>query len=439
MDFKLLAASLRDDIFRASFKQDVVQNAVAHLNTAFEKLKDSKERNILSVDVIHSIQWPMECFRNACVNCEKNQLLILKQPDVLETALGILQLDSHLEDQGLSLAFSMTKTVSLQFIGNLVAANSTCQVHVWNRIFPDLTRLFMERISAPHKNILCMVIYNCILESPEVYGTKEFSLLLAQIIDFSQNFDTEWGLLILQHAVSSKGFPDLYDQLAGQHKQRLVLLDLLHACISDGTNAVPQHTIAFMAKQFKGYLNVIVFGKESQMETFEQLVELVLLLLQILCDATSHPKYIDTCTDEGLVDCAISYLKHLSKFKTDTRNSKEPHRDGTFGVKRDIVRLIGNLCFKNKANQDQVRALDGIHNVLDSCKIDDENPYIAQWAVFAIRNLCENNPENQNVILQLERQGLANTEDIEKLGINVKIVDGKVTIGSKDHKPGNVY
>lgn len=51
--------------------------------------------------------------------------------------------------------------------------------------------------------------------------------------------------------------------------------------------------------------------------------------------------------------------------------------------------------------------------------------------MFAIRNLCENNTENQQLISMFEQKGLANETEFEKLGMSVKMVDGKIQIGSQ--------
>ena len=87
-----------------------------------------------------------------------------------------------------------------------------------------------------------------------------------------------------------------------------------------------------------------------------------------------------------------------------------------FGFKRDLVRLIGNMCWRHKKNQDtvsvrfmtltietisfpfcsyvyslfyllsnQVREIDGIPLLLDCSPIDANNPIMTQWVIFAIR------------------------------------------------------
>lgn len=43
-------------------------------------------------------------------------------------------------------------------------------------------------------------------------------------------------------------------------------------------------------------------------------------------------------------------------------------------LKRDLVRLLGVLCYNNKAIQDRIRVCGGIPVVLNLCVIDDRNP-----------------------------------------------------------------
>lgn len=67
-------------------------------------------------------------------------------------------------------------------------------------------------------------------------------------------------------------------------------------------------------------------------------------------------------------------------------------------LKRDLVRLLGVLCYNNKAMQDRVRLCGGIPVVLNLCVIDDRNPYLREHALFALRNLLHNSSENQAVV-----------------------------------------
>uniref|UniRef100_H3BVQ0 Ataxin-10 n=1 Tax=Tetraodon nigroviridis TaxID=99883 RepID=H3BVQ0_TETNG len=98
------------------------------------------------------------------------------------------------------------------------------------------------------------------------------------------------------------------------------------------------------------------------------------------------------------------------------------------GFKAQLIRLIGNLCHKHPNNQKKVGELEGIPLILDNCRIDSNNPFICQWAIFAIRNLLENNEQNQEVVASLERQGRADCSSLRELGFQVEERDGSLLL-----------
>lgn len=49
---------------------------------------------------------------------------------------------------------------------------------------------------------------------------------------------------------------------------------------------------------------------------------------------------------------------------------------------------------------------------------------ISQWAVFAIRNIMENNVENQEVLQALKQQGVADDSALKEMGFRVEERDG---------------
>ncbi|CAG9129849.1 hypothetical protein JYU34_010537 [Plutella xylostella] len=106
------------------------------------------------------------------------------------------------------------------------------------------------------------------------------------------------------------------------------------------------------------------------------------------------------------------------RFET-TVESVERHV--AFGLKAALVRVLANLCWKNQANKRQMRELDVIPVLLDSCNIDARNPLIMQWVIFAIRNLCENCPENQEVIAKLTLQGPVDNEVLKDMGLTLHV------------------
>jgi ataxin-10 len=102
----------------------------------------------------------------------------------------------------------------------------------------------------------------------------------------------------------------------------------------------------------------------------------------------------------------------------DHFGSVEPHPALNF--KCNLVRLLGNLSYKNPSAQDRIRELDAIAPLLECCNLDARNPFIQQWSILAIRNLCEKNVANQEVIGSMTRRGVVQPSLLEDLGMVVE-------------------
>ncbi|KAH9072125.1 spinocerebellar ataxia type 10 protein domain-containing protein [Lactarius deliciosus] len=112
---------------------------------------------------------------------------------------------------------------------------------------------------------------------------------------------------------------------------------------------------------------------------------------------------------ESLLETLRSFDAFLPRINFGKIKPSYPHGDGRGApaqsageagfsyLKRDLVRLLGILCYNNKAMQDRVRLCGGIPVVLNLCVIDDRNPYLREHALFAMRNLLHNNSENKAV------------------------------------------
>jgi len=86
----------------------------------------------------------------------------------------------------------------------------------------------------------------------------------------------------------------------------------------------------------------------------------------------------------------------------DGSPSRSENTDGFFYLKRDLVRLLGVLCHGVRAVQDRTRVAGGLPVVMNLCVIDERNPYLREHAIFTLRNLLENNRENQQFVHSLK-------------------------------------
>ncbi|KAG0204432.1 hypothetical protein BGX28_003614 [Mortierella sp. GBA30] len=85
-------------------------------------------------------------------------------------------------------------------------------------------------------------------------------------------------------------------------------------------------------------------------------------------------------------------------------NTSTVHGQQSFfvGLKRDIVRLVGNLAYRSRHVQDRIRHCNGLIVMLSQCNIDDANPYLREYAILAMKNILAGNPENQALIEELQ-------------------------------------
>ncbi|KAJ1742256.1 Ataxin-10 [Coemansia sp. RSA 1821] len=100
-----------------------------------------------------------------------------------------------------------------------------------------------------------------------------------------------------------------------------------------------------------------------------------------------------------------------------------------FMFKCELIQIIGNIAYKNKAAQDMFRELDGLALVLDHMRIDENHPFIREYAVVALRSLLNDNKENQAYISSMDAQNIANDYDLNQAGIQASLQsDGRVSI-----------
>nr|AJD81310.1 aldo-keto reductase [Ustilago sp. SL-2014] len=88
-------------------------------------------------------------------------------------------------------------------------------------------------------------------------------------------------------------------------------------------------------------------------------------------------------------------------------------------LKRDIVRVLGSLVYaptqadvsasasehtktQIRQVQDQVREKGGLFHVLNMTVLDERNPYMREYAIFALRYLLANNLESQKLVGSLQ-------------------------------------
>ncbi|XP_069619410.1 ataxin-10 [Ranitomeya imitator] len=388
------------------------------------------------------------CLRNACVQCPPNQDAI-RNVGLIDTATTLLQIfsTSGSSHESPLVAFRC----GLQFLGNVAGGNRASQNSIWERAFPQvfLTCLTHEddKVSAYGS----MVLYTCMGEDKvaDFLEPANLTIALGVITAYSKQSDAEWLYLIVTDCFLR--CPELVKQIyaSQSHADRITLLELILSKVSEKSPLTEreqtnlQQIAEFLSDCFQKQCQAVLkLAAPGYCEEEEALV--VIRLLDLLCEMTSdadHLGCLQRCP--GLLDTVIDTLRltHMAGKQsknvftsTHTASLGSDLTHAAVGFKAHLIRLIANLCYKNRENQDKIYQLDGIPLILDNCSIDDNNPFLNQWAVYAIRNLTEHNEKNQEQIASMERQGLADTSLLESMGLHLEERDGKLLLKSVKKK-----
>ncbi|XP_032545223.1 ataxin-10 isoform X2 [Chiroxiphia lanceolata] len=394
---RALSGLLREARRREVAEESVFRDLLEILTSASRAIEQSCKDSCVLADVDTCLLLIAECFRclrNACVQCARNQHL-LRNLGLISTSVHLVKLLHGMQVKEELLLPALR--CSLQFLGNIAAGNGDSQNSLWKCAFPDL--------------FLLLIVTDHLLPCPELVEA-------------------------------------LYAKLSDQ--ERVTLLELMLAkvgeksCVGSEELEVLESHAAFLAGCFQEQCGAVLgFAAAAQAQDQEALV--TVRLLDVLCELTSSSGQLDRLQAlPGLLEAAVDTLRltHLAGKQavnvftaTHAVTGQEEVSHPAVGFKSHLIRLIGNLCYKNKENQDKVYELDGIPLILDNCSIDDNNPFVNQWAVFAIRNLTEQNERNQELIAGLEEQGLAEGSALGTMGLEMDRREGRLILRSARKKP----
>ncbi|XP_066214757.1 ataxin-10 [Saccopteryx leptura] len=443
----------------ALFKEQ--RNRETAPRTIFQRVLDILKKNSHTVELAcrdpsqvehlaSSLQLVTECFRclrNACIECSVNQNSI-RNLDTIGVAVDLILLfrELRVEPEALLTAFRC----GLQFLGNIASRNEDSQAIVWVHAFPEL---FLSCLNHPDKKIVAyssMILFTS-LNSERMKELEENLNIAINVIEAHQKQpESEWPFLIItDHFLKS---PELvkamYVKMSNQ--ERVTLLDLIIAKIVGDEPLTKDDVPVFLshaelvASTFVDQCEVVLKLTSEQRADDEEVLATI-RLLDVLCEMTANTDLLSYLqVYPGLLERVIDILRLINVAGNDAENifstSGSIRAEGDVsnmaeGFKSHLIRLIGNMCYKNKDNQDKVNELDGIPLILDSCSLDDSNPFLTQWVVYAIRNLTEDNSQNQDLIAKMEEQGLADTSLLKKMGFEVEKKGDKLVLKATSNPP----
>ncbi|XP_026723750.1 ataxin-10 [Athene cunicularia] len=337
---------------------EILRNASSEIERAY---KDSCELVDLNTCLL-LIAECFRCLRNACVECAKNQH-VMRNLGLISTSVHLIKLLDGMKTKEELLLTALR--CSLQFLGNIAAGNGDSQNSIWKCAFPDL---FLTCLMYSDEKIVaycCMVLFTCLDSEKvrELLDPGNLSVPLRVLKVYKEELESEWSVTLLELMMAKLSEKN---QITSEEMNVFMKhADFLAGCFQEKCEAVLKLTSA------------------ADAEDEEALV--TIRLLDVLCEMTSNNGQLEGLQAlPGLLETAIDTLRltHLAGkqavniFTATHMTGQEEISHPAVGFKSHLIRLIGNLCYKNKKNQDKVYELDGIPLILDNCSIDDNNPCI---------------------------------------------------------------
>ncbi|XP_068514025.1 ataxin-10 isoform X2 [Anas acuta] len=422
---RALTGLLREAQHREMAQESIFQDLLKILTKALNEIEQASKDSCELLDLDTCLLLIAECFRclrNACVECAKNQD-VMRNLGLITTSVHLIKLLDGIEIKGEPLLTAFH--CSLQFLGNIAAGNGDSQNSIWKCAFPDL---FLTCLTYSDEKIVaycCMVLFTCLNSEKvrELLDPENLTVALHVLKVYKEQLESEWSVTLLELIMSKVS--EKNSVTSEETNVFMRIADFLASCFRDKCETVLKLTSAADAEDEEALVTV--------------------RLLDVLCEMTSNNGQLEHLQAlPGLLETAIDTLRltHLAGKQavniftaTHAMTGQEEISHPAVGFKSHLIRLIGNLCYKSKENQDKVYELDGIPLILDNCSIDDNNPFVNQWAVYAIRNLTEQNERNQELIARMEEKGLADNSVLERMGLEVEKQDDKLLLRSVRKKP----
>jgi hypothetical protein len=407
-------------------------------------------------DIIVCAKDACRVLRNLCAGCEEAQERIRKNGclRLLMTLLRICS-SSHIKEPIPVEELKVLHRTCLQVIGNSVASNTENARVVWADGWPfPLLDIMIDGFDLDLKIVSLMIVYNCMLRLPEslreLAHSEEFSLILENFLCVVYRTSpaplsgkelqimkdaSEWTQLIVHLLVVNGFFIPVHQRISMRQScpseqpesSETLLLFLVEDLISEGVDEnsnsktglrLSETDCGYIAQEFSLILAICRESascpKQMKDSSLSRLTSRLMQFIELIATVTTDPGIgiRRAMREKGLLLNVIELLKSalaagpsggmnkeaaaahdFKKISTDLGSNAFQGR----GLKRDLVRVIANMCYQDRESQDAVRELGGIPLVLSCTCIDENNPYSREWSIVAVRNLCENNLHNQKV------------------------------------------
>ena len=352
----------------------------------------------------------------------------------------------------------------IQLLGNITVQNEEGKEKIWSLCFPDF---FIDMLTTPFN--LCesigFLIFNCIDDLHVMqlilppHGLNLVSRLLFQLT--KDNCGDFCQLVLSRILLDYKGAVILYSLFSDNRNYTplLLLLDFLFQSnefhiLSMRENSHVKTCTSMIELLIRDFLILkptlfeaisLIFGGnvgEQELITKAELFKGVLAVLavfsgfsELLVILHSNPVLLEECLT--ILDAMTAYsqpkLANTQLFPNTSKEISDQVSDFLYGIKQHIMQLIANLLYSNTKNINLIyENKSSLILILNHCRVDSLNPFLMQWAILAIRNLCQDQ-RVQLMIGEMEKLGLNSNDVMKQAGLTV-ITDTDGTIKLTQHR-----
>ncbi|KAL6444462.1 hypothetical protein ACFW04_001948 [Cataglyphis niger] len=349
--------------------------------------------------------------------------------------------------------------LSIQFLCNLFTYACPSVMSADNDVLrylncDNLKQAILNSMQSDHKllvNAACIYVHNALKELHYDYFVNNEKDLYSHLLKpIKEGFmSAKDALLCLLHL--SNVFENIYNNMAMSEKLDLLEViynELWESWQSDHNTVLTDDQAEFLALTFCKNSDLILKTVDTYMDSVDPTE--IILILNILGLLTTRYKFSKNARPL-LINCKfllmslhmlgkegdnyftpITNLSQVPDAQEETIDLNsvlhdaeptiakfDPQDHPAYGFKAGLIQVIANMVHKDKMCQDLFREIDGIPLLLDCCNIDARNPLILQWTIFALRNLCEGNPENQDIIRNCKKEGVADNLVLQTMGLTL--------------------
>ncbi len=387
----------------------------------------------------------------------------------------VVSLDEH------DVAENMCRGSSFNWVDMMLCASKSNNREALAAIVAALHNMFSSGVELSTHSLLVSTILRQLIAADSIKG-----LIHGETTEDMTDAATEWIVLLISKYCREGQLPSLYKAASGENfvmekclSEQLVLLYCVRSIVDDpmdqtterygrlglkvdGFDSIATHL--FLSELLSSLLAKQVNSKQGgssikeDMSLVDSASSTILYILSetltVDSEETSRIRIsIGQNTELISVVCkALGDVYDRITLRNGGRNARETLIDDDEQAQLvGLVRVLGNLAYGCKDNQDAIRQTvvpvlaskanaphceerGGLHVLLSCTAYSHACFTLREWAVVAIRNVLENNPANQELVEQLETKQGVQSAVMNDMGIQVNVEprSGKVEIRTLD-------